>query len=91
MVPFATRWSKMKFLLISIGTRGDMEPFLAIAEALKSRGHEVACAFPEQFQNLAEDSGIRCHALSKEFIELIGTEEGQIVMGGNISFFKKLQ
>ena len=68
-----------------------MEPFLATAEALKSRGHEVACAFPEQFQNLAEDSGIRCHALSKEFIELIGTEEGQIAMGGNISFLKKIQ
>jgi sterol 3beta-glucosyltransferase len=81
----------MKFLLISIGTRGDMEPFLATAEVLKSRGHEVVCAFPEQFQNLAEDSGIRCHALSKEFIELIGTEEGQIAMGGNISFLKKIQ
>lgn len=81
----------MKFLLISIGTRGDMEPFLATAEVLKSRGHEVVCAFPEQFQNLAEDSGIRCHALSKEFIELIGTEESQIAMGGNISFLKKIQ
>ena len=78
----------MKFLLISIGTRGDMEPFLATAEVLKSRGHEVVCAFPEQFQNLAEDSGIRCHALSKEFIELIGSEDGQMAMGGNISFLE---
>jgi sterol 3beta-glucosyltransferase len=81
----------MKFLLISIGTRGDMEPFLAAAEVLKSRGHEVACAFPEQFQNLAEDSEIRFHALSKEFIELIGSEEGQMAMGGNISFLQKIQ
>ncbi len=68
-----------------------MEPFLATAEALKTRGHEVVCAFPEQFQNLAEDSGISCHVLSKEFIELIGTEEGQIAMGGNISLLRKIQ
>lgn len=81
----------MKFLLISIGTRGDMEPFLAAAEMLKSKGHEVVCAFPGQFQTLAEESGIRCHALSKEFIELISTEEGQMAMGGNISFINKIQ
>lgn len=80
----------MKTLLISIGTRGDMEPFLVAAEVLKSRRHEVVCAFPEQFCNLAKDSGIRCHALSKGFIELIGTEQGQMVMGGNNSRLKKI-
>ncbi len=68
-----------------------MEPFLAAAEVLKSRGHEVACAFPVQFQKLAEDSEIRFHALSKEFIELIGSEDGQMAMGGNTSFLKKMQ
>ena len=68
-----------------------MEPFLAAAEVLKSRGHEVVCAFPEQFCNLAKDSGIRCHALSKGFIELIGTEQGQMVMGGNNSRLKKIE
>jgi len=34
----------MKILLISIGTRGDMEPFLAIGEILKEKGHQVICA-----------------------------------------------
>ena len=46
----------MKIILISIGIRGDMEPFLAIGEILKEKGHQVICAFPEQFRNLAEDS-----------------------------------
>ena len=31
----------MKILLVSIGTRGDMEPFLAIGEILREKGHEV--------------------------------------------------
>jgi len=46
----------MKIILLSIGTRGDMEPFLAIGELLKERGHQVNCAFPGQFRELAEDS-----------------------------------
>jgi len=31
----------MKIILISIGTRGDMEPFLSIGEILKEKGHNV--------------------------------------------------
>ncbi len=34
----------MKIVLISIGTRGDMEPFMAIGEILKEKGHRVICA-----------------------------------------------
>ncbi len=81
----------MKFLLISIGTRGDMEPFLATAELLQSRGHEVSCAFPTQFAHLAEDTGIRFHGLSKGFLEMLDSEEGQLAMGGSVSFIRKIQ
>lgn len=80
----------MKFLFISIGTRGDMEPFLAVAEFLRQRGHQVACAFPEQFVALAEDSGIRCYPLSRDFIKMIGSEAGQFAMGGNVPWWRKL-
>ncbi|MEL6535199.1 MAG: nucleotide disphospho-sugar-binding domain-containing protein [Bacteroidota bacterium] len=72
----------MKVLLVSVGTRGDMEPFLAIGELLKAQGHEVTCAFPEQFQNLAEQSGLAFASLGKKFIELLTSEAGQAAMGG---------
>jgi UDP:flavonoid glycosyltransferase YjiC (YdhE family) len=38
----------MKILLASIGTRGDMEPFLAIGEKLVKQGHQITYLFPEQ-------------------------------------------
>lgn len=47
----------MKIILISIGTRGDVEPFLAIAEILKEKGHRVIGAFPEQFRALTNRTG----------------------------------
>ena len=46
----------MKIILITIGTRGDIEPFLAIGAILKEKGHRVICALPDQFRNLVEDS-----------------------------------
>lgn len=80
----------MKILLISIGTRGDVEPFLAIGEILKEKGHQVMCAFPEQFRNLADDSTIKFIALSPKFIEMLESEIGKITMGGKGSVVKKI-
>lgn len=37
----------MKILLTSIGTRGDIEPFLSIGEILERKGHQVVFSFPE--------------------------------------------
>ncbi len=80
----------MKYLLFSLGTRGDIEPFLAIAEQLKSAGHEVACAFPEQFRELSENLGHRFWGLSELFLELIEGERAQMVLGGKGNLFQKI-
>ncbi len=80
----------MKFIVTSIGTRGDMEPFLALGEILKKRGHEVICLFPEQFRKLAEDSGFGFASLGSEFIDLLESKTGKQAMGGAASGFTKI-
>ena len=79
----------MKIILISIGTRGDMEPFLAIGEILKEKGHQVICAFPEQFRNLVEDSNLEFASLGPKFIEMLESDVGKAAMGGSGSGLKK--
>lgn len=74
----------MKFLFIAVGTRGDIEPHLAIADMLKKRNHEVVCAFPEQFRELCEAHGFRFKSLGKEFIDLIHSDVGQQIMDGSV-------
>lgn len=80
----------MKILVTSIGTRGDMEPLLAVADIMRENGHEVVCLFPEQFRSLAEDAGFRFESLGSEFIEMLDSPEGQIAMGGGRFGFKKI-
>jgi sterol 3beta-glucosyltransferase len=53
----------MKILLMSIGTREDMKPFLTIGEIVKEKGHQVICAFPDQFRSLTKDSNIKFTSL----------------------------
>ena len=81
----------MKVLFTSVGTRGDMEPFLAIAEIVRERGHEVVCAFPEQFRDLAESSGMRFESLGREFLDLLDSPAGKAAMGGAATGMQKFR
>ncbi len=79
----------MKILLTSIGTRGDMEPFLAIGEIMKNLGHDVVCLMPEQFRGLAEESGFRFASLGPRFLQMIESEDGKAALGGEGSGLRK--
>ncbi len=80
----------MKAILLSLGTRGDIEPFLAIAEKLDYAGYEVICAFPLQFQKYVDEKKYRFYGLSEKFLELIEGEKAKMVLGGKGHLFQKL-
>ena len=58
----------MKAILFSIGTRGDIEPFLAIAQLLNGKKWDVLCVFPEQFRETVESMGFPSKALVRNFL-----------------------
>ncbi|PCH75557.1 MAG: UDP-glucose--sterol glucosyltransferase [Flavobacteriaceae bacterium] len=80
----------MKAILFSIGTRGDIEPFLAIAQLLKEKHWEVICVFPEQFRETVEAMDLSFRGFNKEFLELMDGKEAKMVMGGYGSIFKRV-
>ncbi|MDR7276012.1 glycosyltransferase [Catenuloplanes atrovinosus] len=43
----------MKVLMLTLGTRGDVQPFIALAHHLRHRGHEALVAAPARFAALA--------------------------------------
>ncbi|MGN6337631.1 glycosyltransferase [Mycobacterium sp.] len=48
----------MKFVLASYGTRGDVEPCVAVARELLRRGHDVRVAVPPDLVGFAESAGL---------------------------------
>jgi len=75
----------------SIGTRGDIEPFLAQAEILSRHGHEIGCCFPEQFRKLVQGLGYEFYGLDRRFLEMLESQTGQSVMGGSENSWKRFQ
>ena len=48
----------MKFVLAAYGSRGDVEPCVAVARELRCRGHDVVIALPPDKLALAESAGL---------------------------------
>lgn len=48
----------MKVLILTSGSRGDVQPYIALAQGLADRGHTPLLAAPEAFQGFASDHGV---------------------------------
>ena len=59
----------MKILVIAIGSRGDVNPFLVLALRLMHKGHDVVFCASENYRQLVEGQGLRFipHSTRQEF------------------------
>ena len=80
----------MKIILTAIGTQGDIEPFLAVGKILKEKGHQVICAFSEQFRELTESNELEFASLGSKLFDLHNSDAGKTAMGGGKGLKKPL-
>ncbi len=67
----------MKLALVTVGTRGDVQPYLAVALALVARGHEVWIATHDEHAPLVHAHGLEHRSIAGGMRELIGSELGR--------------
>jgi UDP:flavonoid glycosyltransferase YjiC (YdhE family) len=76
----------MRVAIQTLGTRGDVQPYIALALGLIERGHEVQIAAPVQFEAMICGRGIAFAPLPGEFLALIDTPEGKAALAGGEGF-----
>lgn len=60
----------MRVLIGAFGTRGDVQPMLALAQALVGRGHELLLAVPPNLKGLSRAFGLDAFAVGLDYEEL---------------------
>jgi sterol 3beta-glucosyltransferase len=66
--------------IFTYGTRGDVQPYIALALGLMGKGHQVTIAAPENFKEFVEDFGIAFHPLHGNAEKMMNSLEGQGVL-----------
>lgn len=59
----------MKICILTIGTRGDVQPYAALGLGLKAAGHEVTIAAQGEFKSLVLDHGLMFDTLRGDFLK----------------------
>lgn len=65
----------MRFALMTHGTRGDVQPLVALGAELVRRGHTVELAAPESAMPLADRVGVRAVALPGDWQRFLRSAE----------------
>ena len=63
----------MKIVIATCGTRGDIQPLIALALALARRGHAAVIAAPPEHGRWIEDCGCPFEALGSDFTAMLST------------------
>ena len=64
----------MRILILTFGTRGDVQPYVALAHGAIVAGHEAAVCTAEGFRRLVEDAGVPYLHMSNDMLDLIQSE-----------------
>ena len=70
----------MNIVIITIGTRGDVQPYVALGKRLQTNGHKVTLVTCGEFQSFVEGNGLQFGWINNEFIEFMHTDDAKIAM-----------
>ena len=62
----------MKITMITLGSTGDVRPYMLLGRELHERGHEVTIAAFAPFQGMIEEAGMSFYPISGDVVDMMG-------------------
>jgi sterol 3beta-glucosyltransferase len=84
----------MHILIITAGSQGDVQPFVALGVGLREAGHTVTICTSTRFQGLITEHGLQYAFMDDQLLQLGETAEGRTALegGGNpLRLLKKVR
>lgn len=73
----------MKIAILTLGTRGDVQPYAVLGQALKHRGHHVTLSTAKNFEQLVKSYDLEFLPVEADFQAVLDSPEGKKMMKGN--------
>lgn len=67
----------MRILILTYGTRGDVQPYVALGKGLKDKGHDVTVATSTRFADFIGRHGLEYGHMSDDMLALLDTDRGR--------------
>ncbi|MBK8023464.1 MAG: glycosyltransferase family 1 protein [Chloroflexi bacterium] len=82
----------MNILILTIGSRGDIQPFVALGARARAEGHRVTVCTASSFQGFVEAQGLIYAPMTDELIRLADSKAGREAVegGGKLGLMKQV-
>ncbi len=81
----------MKIFIATVGTRGDIQPYVALGKGLMAAGHEVMVCTTANFESFVTTHGLHYGYMNSDILKLIDTDSGREALeqsGGTVARLK---
>lgn len=77
----------MRIFIATVGTRGDVQPFVALGKGLQQAGHQVTICTSERFEGFVREHGLEYGYMSNDLLDLMDTQAGKQAMEDTVGVF----
>ena len=70
----------MNIFIVTLGSRGDVQPYVALGQGLKAAGHTVTLCTSSTFETFITDHGLQYGYMNDALMKLMDTAEGRDAM-----------
>jgi sterol 3beta-glucosyltransferase len=70
----------MKITVLTVGTRGEMQPLVALGLGLQAAGHKVSIATHATFETFARDSGLGFSLINVDIEGFLNSKDGRAIL-----------
>ncbi|MBC7476154.1 MAG: glycosyltransferase family 1 protein, partial [Candidatus Sericytochromatia bacterium] len=80
----------MKITIVSSGSRGDIQPYIALGIGLQKSGHDVTIATHGNFKDFVEENGLKILEMVGNPKEILDSEQGKTMLESGSNPFKSM-
>jgi sterol 3beta-glucosyltransferase len=82
----------MKVAFLTLGTRGDVQPYVALGKELIKNGHEALICTGASFRRFVLENGVNFHEATADLMAILESEKGkELFNGGHYNIIKKIK
>lgn len=81
----------MRVLVVTVGSRGDVQPYVALGKGLQAAGHDVTLATCARFRTVVVDHGLAYGQLSDDILQLLDSAAGRAAMEDTAGVFGSIK
>ncbi|MEZ6063446.1 MAG: glycosyltransferase [Planctomycetaceae bacterium] len=81
----------MKILILTIGSRGDVQPYVALGMRLQQHQHDVTIGTCAEFESFISDHGLNYAFINNEQLEFMRSDDGRIAMEHTGNLWEAIQ